>query len=308
MNILITGGLGYVGGRLSEYFSKNEHYKVFALSRSKTIENKQINVLSNHAVLNENALKGIQIDALIHLAATNEIECSREPIKCNEVNINGTIEWLQWAKENNVGQFIYFSTVHVYDRPLKGSYDENSKCDPLHPYSISHKTAEDYCNWYRLDHGLNTKIVRLSNSFGYPAYTSANRWTLLINDLCKQIVENNSIQLYSNIKQKRDFIPLSSVCSAIEQLITNESNESIFNLSNSRSKSLEEVALWVKNIAEKWSNRKIDFNYDPKKNKESEKLSISNDRLRSLGWEPDWSKADEEIIKTLEFFSKQSKQ
>jgi len=304
MNILITGGLGYVGGRLSAYLAQNDDYTVYALSRSKSIEHDRIKVLKNEDVLNGTIHFEKKIDVLIHLASTNEIECSKEPQRSNQVNINGTLDWLEWSKNNQLGQFIYFSTVHVYGRPLLGDYSETSPTQALHPYSISHKSAEDYCNWYRMDHGLNTKIVRLSNSFGYPAFDTANRWTLLINDICKQIAAKKSFELFSNIKQRRDFIPLQNVCEAIEKLIHDKSEQHLFNLSKGNSMSLEEIALLAKRVAEKKFNTEIEFIYDPEKSQESEELNISNQRLRSIGWTPNWDAAEEEINKTLDFFLK----
>lgn len=303
-NIVISGGLGYVGGRLSTYFA-NQGHRVFALSRSKKVNYPNINALTNSEVIKNNILETKKIDAFIHLASTNEIECAQNPLKSNEVNINDTLKWLEWAKNNKVKQFIYFSTVHVYARPLVGVFSEGNKCLPSHPYSITHKCAEDYALWYSSDFNLPVKIVRLSNSFGYPAFPTANRWSLFINDLCKKIVSNKKIEIRSNSLQKRDFISLNNVCKAVESLMelknTNSEN-TIYNLSRGRSQTLLEVAEQIKSVAESYLNEKIELLYDPKKNNETPMLEISNKKIRSTGWNLNEQDFDEEIIKTIQFF------
>lgn len=304
-NILISGGLGYVGGRLSKYFAESKKYKVYALSRNQKVKHEGIEVLSNDEVLKNDRLLNTKIDTFIHLAAANEIECSNNPIEANKVNINCTLQWLEWAKQNEVNQFIYFSTVHVYARPLIGSFSEESNCFPNHPYSITHKSAEDYALWYNSDFNLDVKIVRLSNSFGYPAFPTANRWTLFINDLCRQIAENKKIQIRSNVLQERDFISLSNVCKAVESLMNYQvpnSENRFFNLSKGESQTLWNMANQIKIIAERYLNEKVELIYDTQKNKKTPPLEISNQKIKNTGWQANENTFEEEIVKSIQFF------
>ena len=309
-NIVITGGLGYVGGRLSKYFADLGHH-VYALSRSKKVDYPNITVLRNKDVLDFKSLDNTKVHVLIHLAATNEITCTNEPQKSNEVNINGTLDWLEWSSKNQVKQFIYFSTVHVYARPLIGSFSENSICRPNHPYSISHKSAEDYVLWYKSDFGLNTTIVRLSNSFGSPAFPTADRWTLFVNDVCNQIIEKKEFEIKSNVLQHRDFISLTEVCEGIRTII--EKSEalphdlsfegSIYNLSKGYSISLFDLAKLIKRVAEDYFNENINMIYHDEKTEETEAINISNQKLKLLGWQTKQDYNQEEIKLTLEYFN-----
>lgn len=310
-NILITGGLGYVGGRLTQYLSSSG-YQVYALSRSKrNIGLKNVSVLTNESVLVESVLEDIQIDVIIHLAATNEIVCGLNPALSNEININGTLQWLKWAEANQVVHFIYFSTVHVYDRPLKGEYSEISNCNPAHPYSITHKAAEDYVNWYHRDFNINCSIIRLSNSFGFPAFNTSDRWSLFVNDICKQIVANKEIVINSNRHQQRDFISLYDVCSAVELIIEKKETlkkksypSAIYNLSRGSSKSLMEMSMMVQSIAEEYFNEKINLLFDKEKDAEEKELVISNKKLKALGWSNSLINEKAEIIGLLDFIIK----
>jgi UDP-glucose 4-epimerase len=190
-----------------------------------------------------------------------------------------------------------------------GSFSEDSICKPNHPYSISHKSAEDYVLWYRSDFDLNTKIVRLSNSFGYPAFPTANRWTLFINDICKQIAEKNQFEIRSNVLQHRDFISLTEVCSAVNKLLKYQPislPDSIFNLSKGASKSLLDLGKLTKEIAENLLETEVNMIYDESKNQITEEVYISNEKLKSINWSTSDSEVKEEITKTIEYFKNHS--
>lgn len=313
-SILLTGGLGYVGGRLSEYLSSIGH-QVYALSRNeKAIQSDTITVLTNDEVLKNEVFDAGSIDVVIHLAATNEIVCGQNPKLSNNVNINGTLEWLEWSKQNKVNHFIYFSTVHVYERPLKGLYTEDSQCLPAHPYSITHKTAEDYVNWYHRDFNLKCSIVRLSNSFGYPAFNTADRWSLLVNDICKQIIDKRKIELRSNRFQQRDFIALFDVCTAVQSIVEQKIDSKnhlplspIYNMTNGSSKTLIEMALMVKSTAEEYLNEEVELIFDENKDAAEDPLIISNKNLKEIGWSTTPFKEKDEIIGLLDFIIKHKK-
>ncbi|PKD16248.1 hypothetical protein APR41_10715 [Salegentibacter salinarum] len=311
MNILITGGLGYVGGRLTSYFSQKGN-QVYALSRHKSLDEyyENVEVLSNVDVLEKNKLENISIQCIIHLASMNEHECIDFPLEAIDVNVKGTLNWLMWAKKNNVKQFIFFSTAHVYGSPLVGNLNEYTQAVPSHPYSITHRCAEDYVIAYFHKHNLNTKVVRLSNSFGYPAFPTANRWTLLINDICKSIVEDRSFKIKSNRLQERDFISLSNVCKAIEKLIDYsipEGDNRIFNLSNGKSRTLFEIGLWIKKIAENYFGEEIQFSFDASKDLPIIPLKLSSQKIKKSGWNPTPHKDVDEIQQTFDFFIKKNK-
>ena len=144
----------------------------------------------------------------------------RNPEEAIDINVKLTLKWLNWSKQHDVKKFIYFSTAHVYSKPLLGVFDEESMTTPSHPYSITHKSAEDYVLSYNKNYRLNSIVVRLTNSFGYPAYPTADRWTLFINDICKQVAENKEFKINSNPLQKRDFISLSTFVKLLKSLVT----------------------------------------------------------------------------------------
>ena len=290
--ILITGGFGYIGGRIVTYLL-SEGYHVIIATRMRpsqlpigfesveciTINNFNCEKLKN-AVSN--------VDYIIHLAAMNEIDSAKNPSDAVLVNIVGTMDILNICINSGCKRFIYLSTAHIYGAPLKGFLNEDSLPRPTHAYSITHRAAEDF-----VIEALDKKkilgiIVRLSNAFGYPVYSTVNRWTLLVNDLCKQAVTNRSLKLASSGIQIRDFIPLQDVCRGVGHLLRLDADQlkgGIFNLGSGKSVSVKYMAITVQRLCE----MTLGFTPsiicpEPGPNENADQLFFSVDKLINTGF------------------------
>ena len=250
-NVLITGGLGYVGGRVAEHLIKSASgLSVRLMTHSPAhqipdwateIETVHGDVLDDASIAS--ALDGV--DTVIHLAAVNEIQSANDPDLALEVNGRGTYRLLERCRQQGISRFVYFSTFHVYGPEAAQPITEESPTRPVHPYAITHRLAEDYVNWFKHSHGINTMIFRLSNGFGYPTSPQVNRWSLVFNDLCLQAVRQQSVQLNSSGVQHRDFISLTDVARAVEHLLglPGESwGDGLLNLGGGCSMSILDVA------------------------------------------------------------------
>jgi UDP-glucose 4-epimerase len=308
MKIIITGGLGYVGGRLSQYFAVGGH-EVIALSRKAGFANKAVR-LKNLTVLHPDQLRGDLsllrgTHAFIHLAALNEHECVKYPEEAIDVNVKQTMQWLAKAEDAGASRFVYFSTAHVYGKPLLGQYTEQSLARPVHPYAITHRCAEDYVIASHDNKGINHLVIRLTNAFGGPAFPTADRWTLLVNDLCRSAVKDRTMTLLSDGLQLRDFICLHDVCAAVDHLLTGTVAplpSPIINLSSGISMSVWDMACRVKALAEEFLDSEVKLTRkQPAPEATIAPLTISNDVLRASGFRLR-NDIDAEIISTLQFF------
>ena len=226
-NILITGGLGYIGGRVACYIKDKEpDSNIFLTTRNKNSNLPlwtkrftvlQMNVLDAASIVD--CLKDRDIDVIIHLVALNETESSRDPVLAIEVNTKGTYRILNAAKIYNVDRFIFFSTFHVYGDISDTVITEETLPKPFHPYAITHKAAEDFVNHFNNCQGMKTLIFRMSNGYGYPMDINIDRWKLVFNDICHQVVTNGKILLNSSGKQYRDFISLHDVANAVYHFV-----------------------------------------------------------------------------------------
>jgi UDP-glucose 4-epimerase len=188
------------------------------------------------------------IDAILHLAALNEIECQQDPDLALEVNGNGTQRLLHAAQSHGVSRFIYMSTFHVYGPGAAQPITENSPTRPIHPYAITHRLAEDFVNSHRHNQKMETLILRLSNGYGYPADPGVSRWSLVFNDLCRQAVEREEIKLRSGGTQQRDFVSITDVSRGVYHFLGLPEGgwgEGLLNFGGECSMSIIEVARLV---------------------------------------------------------------
>lgn len=249
MRVLVTGGLGYLGGRISQYLATKEDCKILiGTARNQNLPDwsssyELANINWSNKVSLENICSGV--DIIIHTSGMNAEESSRDPLAALQVNTINTSNLLNAAVLKGVKKIIYFSTAHVYASPLSGDISEDYKVENLHPYATSHKAAEDvilYANYIKNIEGI---VLRLSNSIGAPADPNVNCWMLLVNDLCKQIVQNGKMIIRSNGLQERNFITISDVCLCISKLIYYKTPENItplYNLGGKTSMSILDMA------------------------------------------------------------------
>lgn len=264
--VLITGGLGYVGGRIATYLaaaSPQLHLRLMTRRGGDGVPAWATGMdIVQADLLDEDSLAAAvdDIDTVIHLAAVNVTESEQDPDLALEVNGRGTHRLLQICHAQAVKRFIYFSTFHVYGPLASHPINEATATRPIHPYAITHRLAEDMVNWYRHSYGIDTLILRLSNGYGYPADSLVNRWDVVFNDLCKQAIQQGEIRLRSRGEQHRDFVSLTDVARAVQHLLmlpTEKWQDGLFNLGGARSMSILEVAELVASELFNYCGKKV---------------------------------------------------
>lgn len=222
MRILITGGFGFIGGRLAQHLFKAGHHVVLG-SRTYTSSPDwlpEVDVVQ--ANWNDcSSLKQIcrGIDVVIHAAGMNARECAQNPVVALEFNGLATARLVEAAILAKVKRFLYLSTAHVYANPLSGIITEESCPRNLHPYATSHLAGEHALLGANQLGEIEGFVLRLSNAFGVPVQKEVNCWMLLVNDLCRQAVEACQLVLHSSGIQERDFISMGEVCRVLAFLI-----------------------------------------------------------------------------------------
>jgi UDP-glucose 4-epimerase len=221
--VLITGGFGYLGGRLAQFLASQEDYEVLLGSRRQTRslswlpQAKVVETLWDLPERLQDICSGV--DAIVHLAGMNAQDCAADPDAAMRVNAVATASLVKAAVRQKVRRFIYMSTVHVYGGPLKGVITEETKTNPVHPYASSHLAGESAVLSSHRSGEIEGVVARLSNAYGAPEDKDLNCWMLLVNDLCRQAVTSGRLVLRSTGLQKRDFIPLHDVARAIKHFI-----------------------------------------------------------------------------------------
>tara|TARA_Y100001934_G_C12382563_1_gene793330 strand:- start:4287 stop:5252 length:966 start_codon:yes stop_codon:yes gene_type:complete len=292
--ILITGGLGYIGGRIADFLKTNHPASCIVLGTSREIKKipnwaksfqiVRLNILNTASV--EKAVSS-DFDVIIHLAALNEHDSLGDIKSAWETNALGTQSLLSVASEKKVSKFIYFSTFHVYGN-CSQKITEESPTSPHHPYASTHRAAEDMVRFFKYYKKMNILILRLSNGFGYPMDLEVNRWTLVFNDLCRQAMTSGKMILRSSGKQHRDFISLHDIAASVEHFlfsIPNKWEDGLYNLGGNCSLAILDMAQKIALVYEKKYGKPISIQILGKDNGEANyPVQYNIDKLKKTGF------------------------
>jgi UDP-glucose 4-epimerase len=255
MKIVITGASGYIGSRLCLFLSKNGH-DITAVCSSKIpqhkgwtekIKNFIVGDIRDEIIVEQ--ISDLKADILIHLISLDHHDSEKKPSFVSEINVQPTWNLLEACTAKGLKKFIYFSTIHVYGKNQNGIIDENQAVTPFNAYALTHALSEEICNYYNRKTVTECINIRLSNSYGEPVFFEAKCWSLIVNDLTRSAFENKKIILNGDGSPVRDFIHYSDICNTIDSLIENNiKNENTFHLSSSKSITMLDVAIKVKEV------------------------------------------------------------
>ena len=295
LKILITGGLGYIGGRVADFLKRNHPESTIVLGTSREITEipdwaKPFQIVRLNILDQASIKKAVANDfkAIIHLAALNEHDSFNDIKSAWETNALGTQSLLSVASEKQIPKFIYFSTFHVYGN-CSEIITEESPTNPHHPYAATHRAAEDMVRFFQYYRKMNTLILRLSNGFGCPMDLDVNRWTLVFNDLCRQAMTTGEMILKSSGKQHRDFISLHDVAAAVEHFlfsIPDKWEDGLYNLGGNCSLTISDVAKKIASVYEKKYGKPISIKILGKDNGETHyPVQYNIDKLKKTGFQ-----------------------
>ncbi|MDB4619134.1 SDR family oxidoreductase [bacterium] len=224
MRILITGGFGYLGGRLARHLASSG-YEILIGSRILQPKPSWLNK-GSVTVMDWGDYTSLldvckNIDVVIHAAGMNAKECVENPELALQVNGVATESLVRAASKQSVSKFVYISSAHVYTDDLSGVISEESSITNTHPYATSQVAGEKATMNGHCNIAMQTVVVRLANSIGAPLTKNVNCWMLVVNDLCKQATLDRRLVIRGPSSGVRNFISMTDVCLGLEFLVTN---------------------------------------------------------------------------------------
>ena len=306
-NILITGGLGYLGGRMAKYFTDKGYFVRITTRKSPESYPNNIPKLSEVVTIDysnpselSHAMLGI--DIVIHLAGPDAHTKSNNPESIIRKHVELTGRLVNAAELNDVKKIIYFSTIHVYGKNLKGTIAEATRPFPVHHFAKAHLEAESIIESQTKK--VVSVIVRCSNSFGAPYFENEKCWKLLVNDLCRSAFQNGKLIINSSGQDYRNFIAVEDIVRAIHHLLelnNEKERQNIYNLGSSNTVRIIDMARRI----QKELIDGFDFDCQIIKNKPSKETDkpkhfiLSTEKIKRLGFK--FNYFDNEISSLLHY-------
>jgi len=258
MKILITGGMGFIGLYLVDYLLKkgNEITILDNFSNSnktsiKRIQNKNLKIIEGDIRKIEDILNSIKNqEIVIHLAAKISVDESIEsPNETFDVNVNGTKNILKACEENNIKKLIVASSAAVYgENTSQIKLKEISKTNPISPYGESKLLMENEIKKNQLKNSnLECIILRFFNIFGNG---QSSEYAGVITKFIEKISKNESIEIFGNGLQERDFISIYDVIESIFNAMINGTNGT-YNIGSGKTITINDLAKVIISLSKK---------------------------------------------------------
>ena len=234
--ILITGGAGFIGSNLSEYFLAKGH-QVICLDNFSTGHRHNIqNIVSNpNYTLIEGDIRNLSdcqkavsgVDYVLHQAALGSVPRSIiDPITTNDVNISGFLNMLSAAKEASVKRFIYAASSSTYGDLEALPKVEDVIGKPLSPYAITKYVNELYADIFSKTYGIETIGLRYFNVFGRKQ-DPKGAYAAVIPKFVMQFMNNESPVINGDGNYSRDFTYIDNVIQMNELAMLTQNPEAI---------------------------------------------------------------------------------
>ena len=302
--VVITGAAGFIGSHLAETLLDRD-YTVIGIDNLLTGDTANIAHLANrdftfikHDVTNYIYIEG-PVDFVLHWASpASPIDYLELPIPTLKVGALGTHKALGLAKTKGA-RFVLASTSEVYGDPLEHPQKETywGNVNPIGPrgvYDEAKRFAEAMTTAYHRYHGLDTKIVRIFNTYGPRMRVNDGR---AVPAFMSQALRNEDVTVFGDGSQTRSFTYITDLVDGIIRLMTSDTNDPV-NIGNPVEMTIKEIAETI--IRMTGATSRIIYKPLPTDDPKQRRPDITRART-ILGWEPK-VQLQEGLVKTIEYF------
>ena len=319
MNLLVTGGAGFIGSCFVRYMLKNHpDYKIInldALTYAGNLDNlKDVESNANYSFVHGNICDKqlvdslmSQVDACVNFAAESHVDRSiTGPEIFIQTNVGGTLNLLEIAKKHKISRYLQVSTDEVYGTLGKtGYFTETTPLAPNSPYSASKASADMLVRAYYETYKMPVLTTRCSNNYG-PYQFPEKLIPLFISNLLK----GEKVPVYGDGMNIRDWLYVYDHCSAIDTVLHKGRIGEVYNIGGNNEKAnIEITKLLIKELGKDESSIK----YVEDRLGHDRRYAIDSSKIqKELGWHPsvtfeegikitiDWYLNNQDWIKRLE--------
>ena len=313
MNIVVTGGLGFIGSHLIEVLLEKTDANIHCidsetyaadLSFKNNIELNERLLFYKADISKKNHIDFIsshlnEIDYVIHLAAESHVDNSiHGPEVFVLTNVLGTFNMLEFARHKNVKRFVHVSTDEVYgsiDAPDKQAFDEATILDPSSVYSSSKASSDLIVKSYNKTYKLDTCITRCCNNYG-PRQNKEK----LLPKLITNALTNQPIPVYGSGLNVREWIYVIDHCKAIISVLFKGRSGEIYNIGSGYT--VTNIDL-VKHVLSKLGRKEDLITFVKDREGHDLKYEINSKKIKAeINWQPEIDFFDKGLDLTIDYY------
>ncbi|HEY3196773.1 MAG TPA: NAD-dependent epimerase/dehydratase family protein [Nitrospirales bacterium] len=287
MNVLITGGLGFIGAALANRLCLEHNVTVRTRSEkgyARLARPEKVR-LSTGPVESMSAKDCEGIELIFHCASTvDNYNILTDPYLDVRTNCEGTIALLEACKASRP-KLVFVSTFFVYGNALSLPVDENSRCEPLGLYPATKLCAEQFCKVYGRLYDIHVNVCRLTNVYG-PGEAFDNPKKAALNTLIRKAYNGEPIDLYDGGDFFRDYLYIEDAVEALMTVAARAPAGELYLVGSGTPLLFKEMIDCLHRLTEKRSELR---SIPPPRFHEVvgiRNFSANTGKIRSLGWAP----------------------
>jgi UDP-glucose 4-epimerase len=290
MNILVTGGAGFIASHIVDKYIKEGH-KVIIVDNLSTGYKRNINPKAVFYKIDicskklEDVFKKHKIQVINHHAAQVDLRLSfTNPEKDARVNIEGSLNIFRLAVKYNIKKIIFASTGGaIYGEQEYFPADEKHVANPLSPYGIAKLTSEKYLEYYHRFYGISYVCLRYSNVYGPRQLPKGEAGVVAV--FCRKIIKCEQPVINGNGLNTRDFIYIYDIVEANFKALTLKKSATI-NIATGIEKNINKIFGLINNFY----GNKVKEKHGKEIKGEQKRSSLDNSLAKKLlRWTPKYN-------------------
>ena len=288
MNVLITGGAGFIGSHLAEYFQGKASVTIldnFRTGKKSNLAGLNVNLIEGSIENKADVRKALQgIDYVFHMAAQVSVpESMQNPLECVQINGVGLLNVLEESAKAGVKKLCFSSSSAVYgENPISPKH-EGLTPDPKSPYALTKLDGEYYCSLYQASGRLKTVSLRYFNVYG-PRQDPSSAYAAAIPLFLKKARANEPLSIFGDGLQTRDFVFVKDIVAANVFAISSDTASGVYNVGGGKSVTINVIA---ERIIELTGSSSI-IKYCPERPGDVKHSCADASKLAKAGFKPAW--------------------
>ena len=303
MRILVTGGAGFIGSHLVEYFQGKAEIRVLDSLRTgylKNLDGFDVEFIKGDIRDREVVRKAMEgVDYVFHFAALISVPESMEKIQeCVDINVNGLLVVLEEAAAAGVKKLCFSTSAAIYGDNPEVPKRETMYPEPKSPYAITKLDGEYYCDMFTKTGRLQTACLRYFNVFG-PRQDPKSAYAAAVPIFTAKAVAGEPLTIYGDGEQTRDFIYVKDIVAANVFMAMNDFT-GVYNIAYGKRITINDLVKLIKDV----TNSKSEIVHLPERAGDVKHSMAAVDKLNTTGFKPGFD-FDAGMKATVEFFQSQ---